>query len=58
MEGFQFPGRSEAFGITGVEILTCGTCLNHYGLTEKLAVGNVTNMYVICEKMMQAGEKW
>ena len=21
----------------GVEILTCGTCLNFYGLTEKLA---------------------
>ena len=28
----------------GVEILTCGTCLNHYGLTEKLKVGGVTNM--------------
>lgn len=38
----------------GVEILTCGTCLNHYGLTEKLSVGSVTNMYVICEKMLQA----
>lgn len=38
----------------GVEILTCGTCLNHYGLTDKLAVGNVTNMYVITEKQMQA----
>lgn len=38
----------------GVEILTCGTCLNFYGLTEKLAVGNVTNMYVIAEKMTQA----
>lgn len=38
----------------GVEILTCGTCLNHYGLTEKLSVGGVTNMYVICEKMLQA----
>lgn len=39
----------------GVEILTCGTCLNHYGLTEKLQVGGVTNMYVIVEKMTQAG---
>ncbi len=39
----------------GVEILTCGTCLNYYGLTEKLAVGSVTNMYVIAEKMTQAG---
>ena len=38
----------------GVEILTCGTCLNYYGLTEKLRVGEVTNMYVICEKMTQA----
>lgn len=36
----------------GVEILTCGTCLNHYGLTEKLQVGSVTNMYVIVEKQM------
>lgn len=39
----------------GVEILTCGTCLNHYGLSEKLKVGSVTNMYVIAEKMLQAG---
>lgn len=38
----------------GVEILTCGTCLNYYGLSEKLQVGGVTNMYVIAEKMMQA----
>ncbi|MDO4552500.1 MAG: sulfurtransferase-like selenium metabolism protein YedF [Bacillota bacterium] len=35
----------------GVEILTCGTCLNFYGLTEKLAVGAVTNMYDIVEKL-------
>lgn len=38
----------------GVEIMTCGTCLNHYGLTDKLQVGTVTNMYVIAEKMTQA----
>lgn len=38
----------------GVEILTCGTCLNHYGLSEKLGVGSVTNMYVIVEKQIQA----
>ena len=37
-----------------MEILTCGTCLNHYGLTDKLAVGDGTNMYVITEKQMQA----
>lgn len=39
----------------GVEILTCGTCLDFYGLTDKLAVGKVTNMYTIVEKMTQCG---
>ena len=38
----------------GVEILTCGTCLNYYGLSEKLQVGSVTNMYTIVEKMAGA----
>ena len=31
----------------GVEIVTCGTCLEFYGIKEKLAVGSVTNMYEI-----------
>ena len=38
----------------GVEIMTCGTCLDYYGLKEKLAVGTVTNMYSIVETMDQA----
>lgn len=33
----------------GVQILTCGTCLDYYGLKDKLAVGGVTNMYTIVE---------
>lgn len=38
----------------GVKILTCGTCLDFYGLKEKLAVGSVTNMYEIVETMENA----
>ena len=38
----------------GVTILTCGTCLDFYGLKEKLAVGTVTNMYDIVERMENA----
>ncbi len=38
----------------GVEILTCGTCLDYYGLKEKLAVGSVTNMYAIVEALAGA----
>jgi len=40
----------------GTEILTCGTCLNHYGLSDKLGAGSVTNMYTIVEKLMQASK--
>ena len=39
----------------GVKILTCGTCLDFYGLKEKLTVGGVTNMYEIVEIMERAG---
>lgn len=38
----------------GVRILTCGTCLNHFGTTENLGVGKVTNMYSIVEEMQGA----
>ena len=40
----------------GVEIMTCGTCLDYYGLKDKLLVGTVTNMYSIVETMDQAGK--
>ena len=40
----------------GVKILTCGTCLAYYGLTSKLAVGEVTNMYTIVETLAGAGK--
>ncbi len=33
----------------GVEILTCGTCTDFFGITDKVAVGSVTNMYEIAE---------
>ena len=38
----------------GVTILTCGTCLDFYGIKETLAVGTVTNMYDIVERMEKA----
>lgn len=37
----------------GVAILSCGLCLDYYGLKEQLQVGQVTNMYRICELMTQ-----
>jgi selenium metabolism protein YedF len=35
----------------GVEIFSCGTCLQFYGLEEKLNVGKVGNMYNIINSM-------
>ena len=38
----------------GAKIYSCGACLNNYGLTEKLSVGEVTNMYDIVSYLMEA----
>ena len=38
----------------GVKILTCGTCLDFYGIKDKLKVGEVTNMYDIVTTMENA----
>ncbi len=35
----------------GVEILSCGTCLDYYQLKDKLKVGEVTNMYDTVETL-------
>ncbi len=40
----------------GVEILACGTCLGYYELKDKVAVGEVSNMYTIAETLLQAGK--
>ena len=35
----------------GTKVLSCGTCLDFYGVKEMLAVGEVTNMFVILESL-------
>ncbi len=56
VEGAETVADLKLMEAQGVEILTCGTCLNHYGLSEKLAVGSVTNMYRIAEILANAGK--
>ena len=38
----------------GIEILSCGTCLDYYGLADELKVGEVANMYLIANAMNEA----
>jgi selenium metabolism protein YedF len=40
----------------GVEIFSCGTCLDYYQLKDKLKVGNVTNMYDTVENISSAAK--
>lgn len=39
----------------GVEIVSCGACLDYYEKTEDLEVGEVSNMYTIYESLRDAG---
>jgi len=47
----EFKGLEEM----GVELLVCGACLDYYKVRDRLAVGQVSNMYSILESQMQAG---
>lgn len=38
----------------GVEVFSCGTCLEYYNLREKLSVGSVTNMYDTVDSLLSA----
>jgi len=39
-----------------VEIFSCGTCLDYYGIKDKLLVGKVSNMYEIVASLLTAGK--
>ena len=52
----QVVEHLKALSAVGVEILVCGTCLNFYGLTDRLRVGTVSNMYDIVTRMQKAGK--
>jgi selenium metabolism protein YedF len=38
----------------GVDILICGTCVNYFGLGDRIAAGRISNMYDILETMAGA----
>jgi len=54
IEGSDVVGYIKEMEKKGVEVLSCGTCLNFYGIKEKLQVGVISNMYDIIESLMEA----
>lgn len=50
-EGSESLDEIKKMEAEGVEIISCGTCLDFYELKEKLEVGSISNMYTIYEKL-------
>jgi len=40
----------------GVQVLVCGTCTNHFGLTGQVDVGVISNMFDITEALLGASK--
>ncbi|MGI6108867.1 MAG: sulfurtransferase-like selenium metabolism protein YedF [Bacilli bacterium] len=53
----QVIGHLKKLEERGVEILVCGTCLNYYNLTEKLQIGQISNMYEIASRIFNASKE-
>jgi uncharacterized Fe-S cluster-containing radical SAM superfamily protein len=55
-EGSRALEDLQALEALGIEILSCGTCLGYFELTNKLRAGRVSNMYEIAGRLMEAGK--
>ena len=55
-EGSHVLGELKQLAEAGVELLACGTCLSRLGLSDKVAVGQVSNMFTIADTMTRAAK--
>jgi selenium metabolism protein YedF len=53
-EGSECVDSIKKLHSMGVNVLSCGTCLDFYNIKDKLQVGEISNMYTIVEKMNNA----
>jgi len=51
-EGSDLLEALEKLGNRGVEVLSCGVCLDFFGKRDALRAGSVTNMFTIVETLM------
>lgn len=56
VEGSAVLDPLKSLEAKGVRIIICSTCLNFYGLTEKVSVGIVGGMTDILEAQLRAGK--
>jgi len=55
-EGSEVLDALEALEKKGVEIFSCGTCLDYYRLKEKLQIGEATNMFDTVKSLVGAAK--
>jgi selenium metabolism protein YedF len=55
-EGSDVLEALDKLACMGVELLSCGLCLDFFGLKEKLRVGSTTNMLSTVESLLAAGQ--
>ena len=55
VEDSSVLGELRQLADDGMELLACGTCLSRLGLSDRVAIGQVSNMFTIADVMMKAG---
>lgn len=53
-EGSEVLDYIKALEERQIEVLSCGTCLDYYHLSDKLRAGSVSNMFTITERLIEA----
>lgn len=56
VEGSPVLEDVQALCSRGVEVLACGTCLGYHELRDRIAAGEISNMYTIAETILSAGK--
>jgi selenium metabolism protein YedF len=54
-EGSEVLEALEKLGNRGVDVASCGICLDFFNLKDKLKAGTITNMFTIAESLLKAG---
>jgi len=55
-EGSEVLDSLELLHEAGAEIVSCGTCLAFYEITDKLSIGHAGNMYEVVDSLLGAGK--
>jgi len=55
-EGSEVIEDLRELAAKGAEVLSCGTCLDYFGIKKKLMVGKVSNMYEIINSLAGAAK--